>query len=128
MDLDEIKNKYYDSETLFGMATLKKQRSRLPMNLYLDDSGTYLDSGHGPHIMFQNNKNNRANTRELIPMTISDNPEIPVSNYKSLLDGISENDIKLVKRFVRSNKDKLLRLCDRDDNYDIQDFLKEMII
>ena len=36
----------------YEMVTLRKSRSGLPVNLYLDDSGSYLDGGHGPRIKF----------------------------------------------------------------------------
>jgi hypothetical protein len=62
----------------------------------------------------------------MIPMTISDNPEIPI-DYKSQLDGITEKDISEIKNFVISNKSNLLRLCNKDDDYDIQDFLNDII-
>ena len=109
------------------MATLKKKRSGLPVNLYLDDSGSYVNGGHAPRIKFQANRNDSSDTRQMIPMTISDDPEIPV-DYKQQLDGVKENDIKTIKQFVIANKDNLLRLCDSSDDYDFQDFLNDMVV
>ena len=111
----------------FEMATLRKARSGLPVNLYLDDSGSYLDGGHGPRIKFQPDKGNSPNTRSMIPMTISDDPTIPLRNYQSRLDGVGSNDISLIMSFVTANKENLLRLCDRNDEYDFSNFLEDMI-
>ncbi len=52
----------------FEMTTLRKTRSGLPVNLYLDDSGSYLNGGHGPRIKFQSDKGNCPNTRSMIPI------------------------------------------------------------
>ena len=101
--------------------------SGLPVNLYLDDSGSYLDGGHGPRIKFQPDKGNSPNTRSMIPMTISDEPTIPLRNYQSRLDGVGSNDISLIMSFVIANKANLLRLCDRNDEYDISNFLEDMV-
>ena len=128
MAIDEIEKNFYDSEALFGMARLRKRRSRLPMNLYLDDSGSYLNGGHGPRIKFQTDKSDSANTGAMLPMTISEQPEIPVKNYRSQLDGISESDLQRLREFVITNRVNLLRLCDKDDDYDIQEFMNDMIL
>lgn len=111
----------------FEMATLRKKRSGLPVNLYLDDSGSYLNGGHGPRIKFQPDKGDCPNTRSVLPMTISDEPTIPIKNYKSQLNGIGSSDISLIISFVIANKVNLLRLCDRNDKYDFSNFLEDMI-
>lgn len=123
----EISNTLFEKSNLYEMATLKKRRSGLPVNIYLDDSGSYIDGGHAPRIKFQPNKNDSSDTRTMIPMTISDDPEIPI-DYKSQLNGITEKDISEIKNFVISNKSNLLRLCNKDDDYDIQDFLNDIIL
>ena len=111
---------------MFEMATLRKSKSGLPVNVYLDDSGSYKNGGHGPRIELQANTGDSPNTRSMIPMTISDDPSIPVKNYIQQLDGVSESDITKVKSFVLANKDNLLRLCDSDDEYDFSDFMTDM--
>ena len=118
---------YNKCSNAFEMATLRKERSGLPVNLYLDDSGSYLNGGHGPRIKFQPDKGDCPNTRSMLPMTISDEPTIPIKNYKSRLNGIGSNDISLIISFVIANKVNLLRLCDRNDKYDFSNFLDDMI-
>ena len=110
----------------FEMATLRKNKSGLPVNIYLDDSGSYKAGKHGPRIKFQANKGDNPNTRNMIPMTISDDPSIPIQNYRQQLEGISESDITKIKTFVLANKDNLLRLCNNEDEYDFSDFINDM--
>ena len=126
-DLSDSRSSVNERSNAFEMATLRKARSGLPVNLYLDDSGSYLDGGHGPRIKFQPDKGNSLNTRSMIPMTISDDPTIPLRNYQSRLDGVGSNDISLIMSFVIANKENLLRLCDRNDEYDISNFLEDMV-
>ena len=126
-DLFDSRRSVNERSNAFEMATLRKSRSGLPVNLYLDDSGSYLDGGHGPRIKFQPDKGNSPNTRSMIPMTISDDPTIPLRNYQSRLDGVGSNDISLIMSFVIANKENLLRLCDRNDEYDISNFLEDMV-
>lgn len=111
----------------FEMTTLRKIRSGLPVNIYLDDSGYYLKRGHEPSIRFQPDKDDCPNIRSMLPMTISDEPTIPIKNYKSQLNGIGSNDISLIISFVIANKVNLLRLCDRNDKYDFSNFLDDMV-
>lgn len=126
-DLFDSRSSVNERSNAFEMATLRKSRSGLPVNLYLDDSGSYLDGGHGPRIKFQSDKGNSPNTRSMIPMTISDDPTIPLRNYQSRLDGVGSDDISLIMAFVIANKENLLRLCDRNDEYDISNFLEDMV-
>ena len=126
-DLFDSRRSVNERSNAFEMATLRKARSGLPVNLYLDDSGSYLDGGHDPRIKFQPDKGNSPNTRSMIPMTISDDPTIPLRNYQPRLDGVGSNDISLIMSFVTANKENLLRLCDRNDEYDISNFLEDMV-
>ena len=126
-DFFDSRRSVNERSNAFGMATLRKARSGLPVNLYLDDSGAYLDDGHEPRIRFQPDKGNSPNTRSMIPMTISYEPAIPLRNYQSRLNGVGSNDISLIMSFVIANKSYLLRLCDRNDEYDISNFLEDMV-
>jgi hypothetical protein len=57
----------------------------------------------------------------MIPMSISDDPQILVKNPKLSL---SANDIQKIKTFVKTNKDLLLQLA--DEKIDIGEFLDSM--
>ena len=106
-EFDENQN---DMELLYEMAVFRKKTSGLPMDLYLDEEKTYLDGGHGYRIKFRG-KDSGDNTRNWIPLTISDNPEIP-KKYVNIKHGYGEKDITLLKEWVKKHKKKLIRLSD----------------
>jgi hypothetical protein len=104
------------------MATLRKSDSGLPANLYLDDIGNWGKSGHWKRIKFQPNTGDRPVTRDMVPMSIDDNPQILVKNIKVALNAKQLNQIKA---FVRANKDLLLQLADAEIS--ILEFGRRMI-
>jgi hypothetical protein len=103
------------------MATLRKSDSGLPANLYLDDTGSWSKSGHWKRIKFQPNTGDRPVTKDMIPMSIDDNPRILVKNVEVALNAKQLNQIKM---FVRVNKDLLLRLASAEIS--ILEFGREM--
>lgn len=110
-----------EKDDLMEMATLRKFRSGLPVNIYVDDSMSYINGGHGKRIKFQPDTGNRPITRSMIPMSIEDEPRILINNPKTSL---SYSDIEKIKNFVRINKQILLDLSDM--KIDIGEFLKKM--
>jgi predicted metallo-beta-lactamase superfamily hydrolase len=104
------------------MATLRKNVSGLPANLYLDDVGTWSRSGHWKRIKFQPNTGDRPITRDMVPMSIDDNPQILIKNAKVELNA---KQLDQIKAFVKANKDLLLQLADAD--IDIFEFGRRMI-
>jgi hypothetical protein len=104
------------------MATLRKSDSGLPANLYLDDTGSWSKSGHWKRIKFQADAGDRPVTRDMVPMSIDDNPQILVKNVKLALDA---KQLKQIKAFVRVNKDLLLQLADA--KISILEFGKRMV-
>jgi hypothetical protein len=93
------------------MATLRKSDSGLPANLYLDDTGSWSKSGHWKRIKFQPNAGDRPVPRDMVPMSIDDNPQILVKNVKIALNA---KQLAQIKTFVRVNKDLLLQLADAE--------------
>jgi hypothetical protein len=103
------------------MSALKKKRSKLPVNLYLDDTGSYKKSGHWKRIKFQGDHGDTTNFQNLITMSISDSPEIFPKNIKIK---IPVKEIEQVKQFVIKNAKLLSDLA--DEKIDIEDFIKNM--
>jgi hypothetical protein len=102
------------------MATLRKADSNLPMDVWLDEGGTY--QGHAPRIKFRASKEQR-NTREFSSMLLTNPPTIenPPSHYD-----IKPRDLELLKQFVVANMDLLLKLANNEIDYRTQ-FLPNMI-
>lgn len=111
----------YTNDHLGEMATLRKNRSGLPVNLYLDDAQSYKKGGHWKRIKFQADKGNSPNTRDMIPMSIEDEPRIMAgASYTKL----SSADIEKVRNFVKANKELLLKLADFE--IDFPEFVQKM--
>ena len=103
------------------MATLRKSDSGLPANLYLDDTGSWSKAGHWKRIKFQPDTGDRPITRNMIPMSIDDNPQILAKNAKISLNA---KQLEQIKAFVRNNKNLLLQLADA--KISILDFGRQM--
>jgi len=110
-----------DIDTLDEMSTLRKNRSGLPVNLWLDDSMLYKRGGHAKRIKFQPDKGDRPTTRNMIPMSIEDDPKVMINAKTSL----SSTEINKIKLFVKMNKDALIDLSDM--KIDFIDFVGKMI-
>lgn len=111
----------YTNDHLGEMATLRKNRSGLPVNLYLDDAQSYKKGGHWKRIKFQADKGNSPNTRDMIPMSIEDEPRIMTGASHTKL---SSADIEKVRNFVKANKELLLKLADFE--IDFPEFVQKM--
>ncbi len=125
-----IREQYYmtDAENLFEntkieeMATLRKSDSGLSANLYLDDAGTWSEYGHWKRIKIQPDTGDHPNTRNMVPMSIDDDPRIIVINSKISLNS---KQLEQIKAFVRANKKLLLQLADA--KIDIFEFGRKMV-
>jgi hypothetical protein len=100
---------------------LRKKRSKLPANLYLDDNGTWFKLGPYKRIKFQDDNNDKVLTNNMIPMSIDDNPQILIDNANLSL---SVSEVEQIKIFVKNNKELLLKLGDME--IDIFDFIEKM--
>ena len=108
-------------DNLLEMSALKKKRSGLPVNLYLDDTGNYRKSGHWKRIKFQGDYGDRTNPSNLITMSISATPEILPKNVKVKLPA---KDIEAIRQFVIQNEQLLSDLS--DEKIDFVEFVKNM--
>lgn len=106
---------------LLEMATLRKKDTKLPVNIWVDDAGTYLNSGHYKRIKFQKDYRNSPITNNFAIMKLSG--EIVQSTLKG--NKISNEDIKKVRNFVLNNFVILDELSDA--NISIFEF-KELMI
>ena len=112
---------YSDSSSnhkVFEMATLRPRTSGLPTILWIDE-GTMPP--HWKRIKFQASKD-QLTTLNFSSMSIEDNPQI--FNLPSKID-LSAKDIQRIKDFVIANKDNLLKVANKELNY--EDFLKIMV-
>lgn len=123
--IDNIVIDFDDNDnSLFEYATIKKNRFiQLPVNIWV--SVDIKTKHNTPRIKFQNNKSDRlTDINDLIPMSISDKPQILGSNLPKI--NLSSTDINKIKMFVKKNKDLLLQFWNQEideiDLYNSLDF------
>jgi hypothetical protein len=112
-------------DELEEMAGLRKSRTGLPVNLWVDDSHAYIRGRHTKRIKFQGDYGNNINAGNMFSMIISqDDPQIPAKQLPKLR--LPAKDITAIKTFVKNNADLLDKLA--DEKIDIADFLRQMKI
>ena len=90
------------------MANVSRKKSGLPMNIWLDSAGSSRNIKHNtPRVKIQNNYRDRFTDElsELIPVSISKNPEILVESVKLEL---KQKDIQRAFKFISDNYDVLM--------------------
>jgi hypothetical protein len=86
------------------MGNLHKLDTNLPMNIWVDEKGSNRNVEHNfPRLKFQGDSSNRLDDTNLIPISISKNPEILLENPPKL----PSRFISLIKKFIIHNRDIL---------------------
>jgi hypothetical protein len=107
-----------DHET-FAVTRLDPKNTGLPFYIYTDSCNFFAGRNMSPRIKFIPAKNPDLTYYDAVSMSVSDNPEILDNNAEM---GLSIAEIEQVKRFVKNNKDLLLRYS--NDEIDVLDFFK----
>ena len=103
---------------LLEMATLKASDSNLPMDIWLDEGGTY--QGHAPRIKFRASNEQRTTFSSML---LTDPPSIENMPSNSPL---RKRDIEKLEKFVINNLENLLKLANGEIDY-LNDFKPNMI-
>ena len=122
---DSRLNNDFECERALGFAVLRKSKTGLPVNLYLDDFGDWIKNGHPKQVLFQCNYNDDIDTSKLAPISLAFFPQI-LTDDQSLYAEIAECDIRVVLYFVDEFQDLLFKLCIPDNDYTIRKFLKSI--
>lgn len=107
-------------EFINEMATLRMSDSKLPMDIWLDEGGTFM--GHAPRLKFRASNEQRT-TREFTSMLLTNPPTIENMPQNTPL---KKKDIEKLKEFVINNLDLLLSLAKGEIDY-INGFLPNII-
>ena len=107
-----------ESQSVEYMINFRKNRSGLPVNVWLDEGQAYKVGGHGYILKFQTNRQNQWTNNELADMTISDTPKV-IGEHK-----LSARVIKELEDFVKRNKKLLMQLADM--KIDFIDFVEQV--
>lgn len=122
--LEEVDNLTEECSWIYSMANIRKRRTGLPVNIWVDESREYLKGGHGKRIKFQINHADSVQKEFLASITL--NGEVIKETYDNTRSELNKNDIRQIINFTLNNAYALNVLSD-GDVFDIGDFLEVMI-
>ena len=106
--IDELLQTVYSDEMLLEMANISQNTTGLDVIIWVQTNNTQSTGKHNlPRIKFQNNTATKIQINELIPISISDNPEILLKNNDFNKIKISQAQINAVKQWIVKNKEIL---------------------
>ena len=107
--IDELLQTVYTDEMLLEMANISQNTTGLDVIIWVQTNNTQSPGKHNlPQIKFQNNTSTKIQINELIPISISDNPEILLKNNDLNKIKISQEQINEVKLWIVKNKEILI--------------------
>ena len=99
-----------ESELVCEMSNKYKEETGLPMNIWIDETKTYVRGGHGKRIKFQLNTADDFDASECGSMDLNGN--IHPKNLR--IKGLKSKDIQKLRNFVLNNKYALEHVADQD--------------
>ena len=107
--IDELLQTVYTDEMLLEMANISQNTTGLDVIIGVQTNNTQSPGKHNlPQIKFQNNTSTKIQINELIPISISDNPEILLKNNGLNKIKISQAQINGIKQWIVKNKEILI--------------------
>lgn len=111
------------SNWIVSMSNKGKDKTELPVNIWIDEGGKYKNSGHGKRIKFQLNHARLVQNQPNASMGLDG--EVFWKTFNKRKSEINENDIKQVANFVKNNNYALNALS---DGFIISDDFDEVMI
>ena len=105
------------------MSNKGKDKTGLPVNIWVDEGGKYKNSGHGKRIKFQLNHARLVQNQPNASMSLDG--DVFWKTFDKRKSEINENDIRQVINFVRNNKYALNALS---NGFIISDDFDEVMI
>lgn len=107
--IEELLQTVYIDEMLLGMATISQNTTGLDVIIWVQTNNTQSTGKHNlPRIKFQNNTATKIQIKELIPISISDDPKILLKNNDLNKIKISQTQINGIKQWIMKNKEILI--------------------
>ena len=107
--IDELLQTVYTDEMLLEMANISQNTTGLDVIIWVQTNNTQSNGKYNlPLIKFQNNTATKIQINELIPISISDNPEILLKNNDLNKIKISQAQINEVKQWIVKNQEILI--------------------
>ena len=90
------------------MSNKRKALTKLPMNIWIDESQTYIKGHHSKRVKFQLDHGNRINLSRFGTMDLDGNLQCED------ISELSQEDINALRNFVLNNKAALEHVADND--------------
>lgn len=106
---NELANVVYTDDMLLEMANISQSTTGLDVIIWVQTNNVQSTGKHNmPRIKFQNNTGTKIQTSELIPISISDKPEILLKKNDLDKIKITKKQINEIKKWIVKNKSALL--------------------
>lgn len=108
-----------ESYQLFEMANRRKHQTGLPVNIYVDENGTYKKGGHSKRIKFQLNHGDRMQNQPFAEMMLDGN--VVEDTFKNIKIEINAKELKQISNYVKNNAYALDKVADEEiymEDYD----------
>ena len=107
--IDELLQTVYTDEMLLYMGNFSQNATGLDVIVWVQTINTQSNVKHNlPRIKFQNNTATKIQPKELIPISISNNPKILLKNNDLNKIKISQVQINAVKQWIVKNQEILI--------------------
>ena len=107
--IEELLQTVYTDEMLLEMANISQSTTGLDVIIWVQTNNTQSTGKHNlPRIKFQNNTATKIQINELIPISISDDPKILLTNNDLNKIKISQTQINGIKQWIMKNKEILI--------------------
>lgn len=106
----DIQNVVYTEHMLLEMSNLSQQRTGLDSIIWIQTNDAQGTGKYNiPRIKFQNNTGMKIQKDELIPISISDEPEILLKSNDLSKIRFSNRQIRAIKLWIIKNRDVLMK-------------------
>lgn len=102
--LNETVKQLSEQQLLLEFANISKKDYNTPVGLWIDEAGNLRQNEHGGSARLKMVNNYEENFKDLIDVTISDNPQPKPKNGVK----ISKSDFEKMRQFIIKNKDIFL--------------------
>ena len=121
-DSEQLLSKLEESQQLWEMSNRRKNQTGLPVNIYVDENGSYRKGGHGKRIKFQLNHGDKMQNQPFAEMMLDGSVvEETFRKNKDIKIEIDKKDIKQVSNYVKNNAYALDKVADEEifmEDYD----------
>lgn len=107
--INEIENyNIPEQDMMTEMANLSQKHTELPVVIWVETGVTRGTKHNIPRLKFQNSTSQKISTKNLIPISISEEPEILIKNFDMKNLKISRKDFQMVKEWIIKHRETLI--------------------